>query len=350
MIIKNIALIIFWLFIIPIVLGYGLLRFDFKNKNRKLPFALLLGYLIEWLVFQSLAIPFTYYHTSFSFLKDVWVAIIGVLSAISLIINIKEIKTIIIENIEELKKLPKILSIVLIIVISVQCYLAFSLMYTDDDDSNFAAKATIAVDTDTLFIYNDSGGEYTKLPERHFLSQFPHWTGVISVLVDLRPAVVMHTVFPVVFIILAYNLYYLIGLALFENDHKKACIFLLMTILACTFSDYGRNTAAKRLYTRAWQGKTLIANVFIPMIFYLYLEFLGKKDDAFYWVCLLMLLWAGCLPSTMGLFLLPIMAGVLTLIYMIKDKKLSYIFKYILCCIPTMSYIVAYLIIFEKFI
>ena len=212
--IKSLILIAFWMFVIPIILGLGILKLD-KKKNKNLCLALVLGLFLELLVFSMLAIPLTFLRCSFTALKISWAVIMIILSAVSIFFNRKNVKEIVKENVEEVKALPKILTVIFLVLLAVQCYFPFKYMHEDYDDSNFVAKAVIAIDTDTLFKYDDAGYEYTEFPTRTVLSQFPHYTATIASLSDIHPTVLAHTLFPVIFIVIAYGFFYVFGMSLF---------------------------------------------------------------------------------------------------------------------------------------
>ena len=222
--IKSIILVGFWMFLVPIVLGLGILKLD-KKGNKNVCLALILGLFTELLVFSMLAIPMTFLKCTFSLLKNSWAVIMILLSVVSIFFNRKNIKDIVKQNVDEIKGVPKILTVIFIILLAVQCYFPFRYMHEDYDDSNFVAKAVIAVDTDTLFVYDDAGYEYEEFPTRTILSQFPHYIGTIAVLSNIHPTVLAHTVFPVVFIVIAYCFFYVFGKSLFKNDQKKAMMF-----------------------------------------------------------------------------------------------------------------------------
>lgn len=322
--IKSIILVGFWLFLIPILLGIGILRFD-KKKNKNICLALILGLFSELLMFSILAIPMTFLKCTFSVLKDSWAVVMIILSIVSIFLNRNDLKEIVNVNFEEIKKLPKILTIVFLVLLIIQCYYPFKYMYEDYDDSNFVAKATIAMDTDTLFVYDDTGRVYTELPTRTVLSQFPHYTAIIASLSNIHPAALAHTVFPVVFIIIAYGFYYVFGKALFKQDQNKTMVFLVLLAIIYIFGDYSRYTNFVRLLCRTWQGKSLIANLTIPFIWYIFIEYIGKENNKFGWGILLLCLGGSITFSSMAFILPPMMFVILMLLYAIKDKKKSYI-------------------------
>ena len=322
--INSIILVGFWMFFIPIVLGLGILKLDIKG-NKNVCLALILGMFTELLFFSILAIPMTFFKCSFTLLKNIWAIIMLILSFFSIFVNRKQIKDIIKKNVDEIKGLPKILTVIFIILLAVQCYYPFKYMYEDYDDSNFVAKATIAIDTNTLFVYDDAGKEYEEFPTRTILSQFPHYTAIIASLSAMHPAVLAHTVFPVVFIIIAYGFYYVLGKSLFKQNQNKTMVFLVLLAVIYIFGDYSRYTNFVRLLCRSWQGKSLIANLIIPFIWYVFIEYIGKENSKFGWGILFLCLGGAIAFSSMALILPPMMVVILMLLYAIKEKKKNYV-------------------------
>lgn len=337
--ISTIFLTIIWLMVIPIIIGLGI----FKNKSAAE--ALLLGLYFEFVIFELLAIPFTFFKFSFYSLRNTWLIIVLLTTLISLIINRKNLNNIYIDSIKELKKFPKILTCICIILILFQSYMGFTYQHKDDDDSNFVAKAVIALDTNSLFKYDDTGLEITKIPWRTGLSPFPWFTANIATLIKTHPTIVAHTIFPAIFVVIAYVLYYLIGKTLFDDDYTKTITFLIVLSFLYIFGNYTRYSIFVRLLTRLWQGKSILANISIPLIFYIFLKGIGSENNNYYWLMLFMVLWGSVLLSSMALTLPIIVSGVLTVLYMIKDKKISYIFKYFCCVLPCVGYGIIYLFI-----
>ena len=338
------VLILLWLVIIPCLIGLYIIKFA-KNDNKNILLAYIVGILIEFLVFEILAIPYTFLKFSFTALRVSWVVLILVLLVCSIIFNRNNFKEIKKDNIDKLRKMPKLLTIIFIGLIFFQCYMGFAYMYEDYDDSNFVAKATIARDTDTLFVYNDIGEKYESFPTRHVFSPFPFFTATVGEVVGIHPAIVSHTVFSVISIIVANAVYYLIGMSLFKNDRKKVLMFMIILSVLYIFGKYTRYSIFVRLLGRPWQGKSLLANIILPFISYLFLEYIGEEKDNYYWILLFITLWAADLLSSMSIFLPLISSVVLVLLYTIKYKNIKYILKFIPCCLPTICYGIMYFII-----
>ena len=250
--IKAMILTLFWIFLIPSIIGLGILKFD-KKGNKNILLSIILGFFTELLVFAILSIPMTFIGTTFIALRNSWLVIILILTVLSIIINRKDYKEIYKQNLEEVKKLPKVLTVTFLILVLIQCYFPFKYMHQDYDDSNFVAKATIAIDTNSLFVYDDAGNKYEEFPTRTVLSQFPHFTAVIATLSGVHPTILAHTIFPVVFVIMMYAFYYVFGMTLFKKDQTKAMMFLNILAVAFIFGSYSRYTNFVRIAYRAWK-------------------------------------------------------------------------------------------------
>ncbi len=331
--IKTVIFTFFWMFIIPIILGFGILKFD-KKGNKNILLSLVLGLFVELLLFEVLSIPMTFLKGSFTLLKNSWCVGILILSGISIALNVKNVKDIYIQNLEEIKKLPKILTITFLALLVIQCYYPFKYMHVDYDDSNFVAKATIAIDTNSLFVYDDAGNEYQEFPTRTVLSQFPHYTAVIGELTGTHPTIIAHTVFPVVFVLIVYAFYYVFGMTLFKKDQVKTLVFLNVLAVIFIYGDYSRYTNFVRLLYRVWQGKSILANLTLPFIWYVFMEYIGKENNKFGWFILFLALGGSIALSSMALILPVITTLILMIIYAIKDKKFAYIIALLICCIP----------------
>jgi hypothetical protein len=243
-----------------------------------------------------------------------------------------------------INKLPKTLVIIFLILLFFQCYMGYKYKHEDADDSNMVAKAVIAVDTNSLFKYDDIGEELTSIPIRNGLSPFFWFTACIATLSNTHSTIMAHTIFPVIFVLIAYNVYYLIANTLFKDDLKKQFTFLIILSVMYIFGNYTRYSIFVRLLTRIWQGKSILATITVPFIFYLFLEYIGKENDNFYWLVLMICLWGSILLTSMSLSLPIMISGLLTVLYMIKDKKLRYILKLAIACIPSICYGMIYLI------
>ena len=335
-----------WLIVIPTVIGFAVLRVG-KIEDKNFAIALMIGLLIEFTFYQAYSIPFTFAKYSFTLLTNCWMWTILALLVVSIGIVIYEFEvwSIIKKNFKALLKFPIIMSIIVIIMVGYMGYHGFKYMFVDDDDSNFVGKANLAKTTNTLLVYDDTGKPYEEgqYPLRQIFSQFPHFTATISCIANIHPTILAHTIFPVIFIYIGYNVYYLLGKSIFKDDKEKIMTFLFVASIVILYGGYSRYSPAYRFLGRLWQGKNILVNIIMPFIMYLYLEHIGKEKQNFYWFVLLLTLWGDIVLSSMAFTIPIIVAGILTVLYMIKDRKINYLIKYIICILPAVGYGLKYL-------
>lgn len=328
--------------IIPSILGVGILQFSKKEKDNIL-LGIVIGYIYSFVVYEFLAIPMIFIKANFTTLTGVWQVAMLISTIIAAFISSKNFFKIIKNNKKRFIDAPKKILLLAIILVAIQAFIGFVYMHEDYDDSNFVAKATIAFDTNTLYKFDDKGVEYETLPSRHVLSPFPIFTATTAKILGTHPAIVAHTIFPPVFIILAYIIYFLIGDALFKDDKKMKYVFLILLSVLYIFGAYSEWSNFVFLLYRVWQGKALIANVFIPFIWLLFLKYIHNDD--FYWIILFITLWAADLTSSMGLFIPTLTASALCLLYSITQKNKKYILNTLICFLPSLVYGIIFLII-----
>lgn len=70
------------------------------------------------------------------------------------------------------------------------------------------------------------------------------------------------------------------------------------------------HTISALMLLRIWQGKALVASLFIPMMFYLICELLEKNEKKIWYAVTALTGLAGALASGIGITALPVVIGV----------------------------------------
>ncbi len=322
MLITKIFQMIIIVFLIPTILGMLITRKMEKYKN-SIILSWILGHMIEFGLFEFLSVPISLITDSFMPLLISWALICAVLDVVSILINKNRFIEIIKVNIEEFKKLPIILTIIAVLLVGIQTYVPFRYMHLDDDDSNFVAKAVVTYQTKTLYKYNDMG-EINKTKDlRHELATFPIYTAALSVLLYTHPTILAHTIMPCIFIPMAYLIYTLIANNLFNGDKKKVAMFIIFLSLIFIWGFYSLDTNFCFLLYRIWQGKAILANIIIPLLWLLYMDYSNEGRKNIYWFAIILTVAGANLLSSMSIVLPPLTLLALTIAYFIKDRKLS---------------------------
>lgn len=339
---------ILYLFIMPFVLGRLITRFMEKYKS-SIGMPLLIGYAIEFLLFEVIGVPLSFVTYDFSHVFYPWLICVAILCIISIIIeviNYKEIKECVLDIIEKIINLPILLTLIAVTAVGFQAYMGFRYMHIDNDDSNFVAKATITYQTNTVFYYNDIGEINPKghIDLRHELSIFPIYIAAISKLIVVHPAITAHTIFPALFCILCYIIYAYLADNYFKNK-KKVPIFIIILSVIYMYGAYSADTNFIFLLYRVWQGKALLANFAIPMLWLLYLEYSKSERKNIYWFAIILIMGGSTLLTSMSAALMPVTLGTLVIAYYVKDRKISDIFKGIISVIPCVILGLAYILL-----
>ena len=256
--------------------------------------------------------------------------------------NRKNLKIFFKTNIQTIKKMP-LSTILVVVLILLQVIIVFRYMHVDDDDAFFVGNATTSIASNTISKINPSTGYGWGWQARYVLAPFSLYLATISQFLQIHPAIVAHTIFPVVFIPMTYMVFGLIANKLFNQNKKQVMLFLFVLIVLYTFGNYSRRTTFSVLFLRIWQGKAFLANIIIPLIWYFVITTMEEDHSILDFCVLLLVMISACLVSSMGVPLAPITLMSLIMVYVIRDRKIHYLFKYFIPCIPCVICGIVYL-------
>lgn len=330
--------------IIPELLGLLMLRL-WKKEKTNLVLGLILGYILEFTIGELLSVPMILIEYSYSLFLKLYVIIILAFSAVSLIITIFNLKNIFETCVKVIKEIPKVFTVLVMALVIMQIFVYIGpYMHTDDDDAYYVGSATTTIETNTLFKYSPTTGGTAgeQLAMRYRLGPFPIYYAILSSLLKIHPALIAHEILPAVFLSLVYLLYYVIGYELFDKNIKKATTFVFFMSLLNIFGNYSNRTVFSFLLFRIWQGKSLLANLILPLTMILIIKFEKDEQIIIPWFNLILTVIAGVFTTTMGIALTPIVIMSLAFVYAIKDKSLWNFIKSGICVIPAMIYGIMY--------
>ena len=153
---------------------------------------------------------------------------------------------------------------------------------------------------------------------------------------------------------LTYVIYLEIGRMLFRRDPNKLPMFMIIMAVFQMFGHTSISTAETFFLTRTWQGKSMLANVAIPLIIWLFLwigedyerenrQKISKIGRMSPWILMILVNMASGIFSSMGVMLGSILIGVCSLVLAVRYRKISFILMAIVTCIPNAIYLLMYL-------
>ena len=319
-----------------LVLLLGKTVCDYANADINLPRLYLYGTFLLWGIAQLFAVPFTLLKIKFSVLFIV-------LIATSFLICIYEI----IKNGIKFKKpnISKKETIFVVITISIVCvmmFLNFKYQHVDEDDSRFIVNAVDILDTDRLFLTNPTTGEeipgfILRESDKDVCSPFAVYIAMMSRITGITPVVFAHTLLPLMMIVLASCVWWLVGEKLIGKNIIDQSMFTVFILLMHLFGYSHLWTEVTMFMDRLWQGKSIVASIGIPALFVTFFDF---YDDSKYKNLLPILIvdMGLCLLSGNGIVMGAIIIGCFATAYSIlkKDVKLLYIIAFL--AIPNVLY------------
>lgn len=337
------AIVIFGIF--PELLGMMITKWT-KNGHR-IFLNYIYGIMIELAITEVLAVPLIILKKPFSVLAGYWLYSCIILCLVSILLNackfnIKDF----LERFKTSIKETHWTIILVFILVFTQTYMLTKYTHYDNDDSRFVVYSTIAVQDDVMYTtdYNAGRNNNVVLSSRDILSPFPMFTAIIAKHLDIHPAIVAHTIFPAILIPVAYMVFWQLGYRLLEENREKANIFCIILSIIYMFGDFSDRYNLVSLLYRIWQGKSILANIVLPMSWLVYYECV-TDNKIVNWIALYIMFIAGCLTSEMGIMLMPLSIGAMTVVHMIKYKKISYGIKSLCAVVPCLIYGFMYLVI-----
>ena len=342
----NVLLFLFWMIILPSVIGSSLALLFHKKIVSLLNY--LAGFLIMGGIFQLCSVHVIYERGSLSSVISRWQPIMLILFAISALflcynIIVKYKHNAIALHFPDYKQWISHKSLLIcFFCIILQLLFAVCFTHIDDDDSRFIASAVIAAETDAMYtchpITGESMTEFTDESYKDVTSPLTIFYALLSRLTSIHPTIIAHTLLPAILILIYYAILYHIGLFLFQSDLNKIGIFMAAVCFLNIWGFCSVYTPASFLLLRSWQGKSIVANIMIPFIFLCFMKLSKKYNDFYWWIALLLCMLFSCLCSGIGIALPIILVGISGLLLAIRKKKFSILLLSGLCCIPNMYY------------
>ncbi|WP_026506408.1 DUF6077 domain-containing protein [Butyrivibrio sp. MC2013] len=247
----------------------------------------------------------------------------------------------------------KILWVVFAFIMLFQVYMAVTRASFDGDDAYYVVESLLSYETDTMNTILPYTGGTTSLDFRHCLAVITMWIAFIGRVTGLHTTILAHTVLPFFLIPFTYLIYSAISRILFARKPDRRPMFMVIMAFFVMFGHTSISTSETFLLTRTWQGKSMLANIAIPLVVFILL-WIGedhgtgvvKSRDYNPWgpyIALILVNISSGVFSSMGVMLTAALTGLGALILSISYKKLSILLRAFIACIPNVLYAALYL-------
>lgn len=314
----NMILAVIVLLVCPVLTGKALC--SFLKLEMSLSRCFLSGMIVIWAFCQLIAVPLVLTKQSFSIvviLMSVFIIGSGIMGLVR-----GSFKPLLF-RIEKRKEITSVvcasLAVLTLLVLSVIS------QHVDDDDARFVVNAVDILKTNRMYLTNPATGESVQnwIGEisKDVTSPWAVYIAFLSRITGLHATVMAHTFMPIMLLLMACAVFWLLSEDFFGDDIVSRGIFLCIILFLYLYGDYSRRSAERFMMVRIWQGKAVVASVGIPAVFliamWIYKDV--KKTGNYILLCLLGV--AMSLMSGMGIIISTIMMGCIGLIYGIVMKK-----------------------------
>lgn len=218
------------------------------------------------------------------------------------------------------------------------------------DQSYYLGDSVTSWYTNTISQYSPYTGRILNvLNSEYLLETYQNHTSVMCQLLNIHPMVENLTIMATVVVIL-YNLIALeIGKFFFKGDRFRSTLLVFFLTLLNFFS-YNLYTAAEFLFIRPSEGKTILAVLILPSLFYCFLKVMEDVEAKTWWVYSFLII-AGSFGLNMSsIFMIPFELSALYIPYAIHRNKFSIFVRYLILMLPCVLMAALYLLTKHEFL
>ncbi|WP_330388258.1 DUF6077 domain-containing protein [Butyrivibrio sp. INlla18] len=401
---------IFWLLIAPLMIGITF-NFILPKEKKRLGITFLLGFLIYVAGFEIIAIPCMtkIMYNAFSYCVKyyvilAWVLMIpGIIKTALAVFKDKDLSKLFylkkadaknnrtstassITGSDELEiadpdvaKKHKIETYIywgiFFALLAFQMVMAILMASFDGDDAYYVVESLLAQQADVMNTILPYTGISTSLDIRHALAVITMWIAFIAKVSGIHATIMSHTVIPLIVIPLVYLVYVEIGKSLFRKKQEFVPVFMIIVSFLMMFGNVSIHTPATFFLMRTWQGKAIVCNLVFPLIFWIFLEMMEKKEEkaestgveqttekvaakagirqkistaSYGWIMLIFVNMLSGMCTAMGVIFATGLIGLLTLILLFIKKDWKVLIGAFICVIPNFVYLALYLSIWSS--
>ena len=313
-----------------------------KGKIGSLAVTAAVGFFAYYALFALVCLPVMLTYRPVSLLARLWVVPCALIPVVSAILfrkawkdKIAEIKTEIGQN-----RLfwTGVVAVIAISVILVAITYNFTL-----DAAYYVAGVTTNVDTNMINVYDPFTGAWLDHFElRYVFSTYYVNDAVICSLTSLPALVVTKTVMASAVMIIVNILYVHVARSFFA-EHGRAFLMYVMMVLV-NFLFISIYTTSNFLLTRTYEGKSVVGNVSVLLIFILYMQAVYEEKPTGLFLKLFVVCLGTATVSSTANMVIPAEVCILFIPYAILQKRLKILPKILVCILPELVMMLVYVL------
>ena len=322
---------------------FGALILHRKNKPVREGLTFIVGFFAYYTLFFIVCFPFMIKYRPLSWLTMTWVPIVSAVSILSIIINRRNISASC-GKILEMIRAHKAVTCVIAVIILIQIVIVTTTYNFTLDAAYYVSNVTTSLETNMINVYDPFTGAWQDHYEvRYLFATYSINDAVMCSILGIPALIQTKLTMSAVVIILVNILYVMIAKCLFRDDAKGVAIMLAMMFLV-NMMFYTIFTSSLFLLTRTYEGKTIVGNLSIVAIFYIFMLMISEDEIAFPWLSMFIISLGSMTISSSGNMLIPAQLSILAVPYMFMKKTIRPLPKYIACVLPGVAMVLIYIL------
>ena len=338
-IIKSILVIVFNLIVYFL---FGSLVLYKKDKKINAGLSLFTGFFAYYILFFLVCFPFMIKYRPFTWFVNTIIPIIAAVLVVSLVLNAKRIKAMLGE-IKPFIDENKLALVLILLIVAVQVVLVCTTYNFTLDAAYYVSNVTTTIDTNMINVYDPFTGAWQDHYEvRYLFATYSINDALICYIAGIPALLQTKLVMSATIIILVNILYVMIANYLLSDMKKTVVMVAFMFFINVTFNTIF--TSSLFLLTRTYEGKTVIGNLSVLFIFYIFMKMMNDDEIYLPWLMLFIVSLGSMTISSSGNMLIPAELSVLFVPYMIVKKTVKPILKYVVCMVPGIAIVLIYIL------
>ena len=300
----SVLLFMGWFPLICVVTGSVFLK---CKENIKIEYSIssimLYGFVIHVALFEIIAVPCYFFGATFNVLFGLY--LIFSFFLIASFIIIWKVHYFCLSDYFKFSR-PTLFFILFLGLVLFQIIYSSYMCHTDADDGYYITISNMAINSNKLELdVNTVYDGVTRIKDVKSVFSWEFFIAVISKMFGIHPAILCHSVLPVILVALSYMAFCLV-INIFVSNRKERDIALLIVALLNLYGGYSRHSTGCFLLLRMWQGKAIIACILLPVLLHSCMQVYKGDHTWKRWFLNLLIVFCGIAVSVIGVYYLPI--------------------------------------------
>ena len=322
------------------LLGFAVVKLS--NGNEKKDSIILSGFFCYAVLFFMIGFPLKLLKITITRIGITWIAFISICAVLILWKWHSDIKLDFIYRIQAIWKHKWISFGIFLIVLLEMSYIEFQGVPGSSLDASYNIGEISSGVFDNVAGITDphSGAELNSFSMTYVMETYLLHSSVMCRIFQVAPLVEVRTIMAGIAVILYNVVLFHIGNCLFPKNYQKIFGLYLVAYIICMFST-SIYVPGSFFMNRAFEGKSFLANIFIPSVFMYFLK-LAEKETLHVWLGMFLAICASYTYSMSALFILPVLLLGLFSSLIIYRKSWHTMFHIFICMVPCIIVFIFY--------